>query len=87
LVRTGFSIPRTKGFDRKPINANAGRRNPLNRIELRCLLIFSRQIPAWLWAAGLSRKPGSHQCGHGMIGTLLIAFAGDPLTILVLMAT
>jgi hypothetical protein len=28
----------------------------------------------------------SGQCGHGMIGTLLMAFAGEPLTIFVLIA-
>ena len=28
----------------------------------------------------------ANQCGHGMIGTVLIALAGEPLTILVLMA-
>lgn len=32
-------------------------------------------------------RPCSRQCGHDMIGTVLIAFSGEPLIILVLMAT
>ena len=38
--------------------------------------------------SGMSAAAGSngYRVGHGMIGTVLIAFAGEPLIILVLMA-
>jgi hypothetical protein len=37
-------------------------------------------------AERIAAGDGSRQCGHGMIGTVLIALAGEPLTILVLIA-
>jgi hypothetical protein len=34
----------------------------------------------------VNTRDNAYRVGHGMIGTVLIAFAGEPLTILVLMA-
>ena len=37
-------------------------------------------------ACDINAWDNSYRVGHGMIGTVLIAFAGEPLTILVLIA-
>jgi hypothetical protein len=37
-------------------------------------------------ARDINACDNSYRAGHGMIGTVLIAFAGEPLTILVLIA-
>jgi hypothetical protein len=52
-------------------------RNAVNACAVNAWDINTWNINAW---------DNGYRAGHGMIGTVLIAFAGEPLTILVLIA-